>query len=151
MEKGNDEKKKLGRLATDLLTKYMETGFDLLGKESKYNSLNRYGPKRCPDQQVHRSEIKFLYSWSHYAPLTWFNDQREMQKAIEAAKSSKGAGVIFQLCSFCSSPEGQQVKHKRCSACKQRLYCSVDCQRNDWKKGHKNECKTLAAQASKSN
>jgi len=36
------------------------------------------------------------------------------------------------------------MKHKRCSQCKQRLYCSIDCQKNDWKKSHKNECKALA-------
>ena len=48
-ERGNDDKKKMGRVATDLVTKYMETGLDILGKESKYNMQNKFGPKKCPD------------------------------------------------------------------------------------------------------
>ena len=50
MEKGNEEKKKMARTASDLITKYLESGFDVLGKENKYNLANRYGPKKCPDK-----------------------------------------------------------------------------------------------------
>ena len=71
-EKGQEEKKKIARTAIDLVTKIMENGMDVLGKKSKYEAANRWGPKRCPDKQVKRSDIKFLYSWSHYAPLNWF-------------------------------------------------------------------------------
>lgn len=74
MEKGNEEKKKMARVATDIVTKYLESGMEVLGKENKYHATNRYSPKKCPEQQVKRSEIKFLYSWSHYAPLNWFKD-----------------------------------------------------------------------------
>jgi hypothetical protein len=65
---------------------------------------------------------------------------------VNQQQDNKGKPA-FGLCSFCSSPEGETIKHKRCSACKQRLYCSIDCQRNDWRKGHKNECKQLAQKA----
>jgi hypothetical protein len=50
-----------------------------------------------------------------------------------------------KICSNCQSPEGSALKHKICSACKTRFYCSVDCQRADWKGGHKEVCKMLAA------
>ena len=74
--KGNEEKKKLARAAIDLITKYLETGFDNLGIEKKYNMLNRFGPKKCPDRQVVRGSIPILYSWMHYAPLDWFTMQK---------------------------------------------------------------------------
>lgn len=49
-DKGNDEKKKMGRVAHDLISKYLESGFDVIGKENKYNLANRFGPKKCPDK-----------------------------------------------------------------------------------------------------
>ena len=48
-EKGKEDKKKMVRTAIDLIEKYNESGFDVLGKESKYNLLNKWGPKKCPD------------------------------------------------------------------------------------------------------
>lgn len=70
--KANDEKKKMARTAIDLVSKYLETGFDVLGAENKYNMLNRFGPKKQPANRVARSTIPILYSWMHYAPLGWF-------------------------------------------------------------------------------
>lgn len=76
-QKGNDEKKKLARCAIDLITKYLESGLDVLGLEKKYNMLNRFGPKKFPDRRIVRSSIPILYSWMHYAPLSWFESQRQ--------------------------------------------------------------------------
>jgi hypothetical protein len=76
-QKGNEEKKKLARNAIDIVTKYLETGMDFLGVEKKYNMLNRFGPKKCPDKRVIRSQISILYSWMHYAPLAWFDQQKQ--------------------------------------------------------------------------
>lgn len=75
--KGDAEKKKLVRNAIDLITKYLESGLDVLGNEKKYNMLNRFGPKKCPDKQVKRNTIPILYSWMHYAPINWFEQQRQ--------------------------------------------------------------------------
>ena len=47
--------------------------------------------------------------------------------------------VKKQLCIVCASPS----KH-HCPKCK-TLYCSKDCQRADWKAGHKSACKQLTA------
>ena len=130
----------MARCASDLITKYLETGFDDLGNERKYNMLNRFGPKKQPAAKVIRNTIPILYSWMHYAPLNWFDQQKQFQAAVNSQQANADKPV-FKLCSYCSAPEGQTLKHKQCSACKQRYYCSVDCQRNDWRKGHKNECK----------
>lgn len=62
----------MARNAIDLITKYLDSGFDMLGIENKYNMLNRFGPKKCPAKKVARSSINILYSWMHYAPLNWF-------------------------------------------------------------------------------
>ena len=49
-EKGNDDKKKRARTAIDLITKYLESGFDVLGNEKKYHSSNRFSPKKLPEK-----------------------------------------------------------------------------------------------------
>ncbi|KAG2496786.1 hypothetical protein HYH03_005194 [Edaphochlamys debaryana] len=45
-----------------------------------------------------------------------------------------GCGVVF-------------VKYLRCGGCRQRRYCGRSCQAADWKAGHKQQCKQLAAAA----
>lgn len=77
MEAGNDEDKKKARVATDLVAKYLETGMDALGQEKQYNRMNKFSAKKMPDRQVRRNDMKFLYSWNHYAPLTWFESKKE--------------------------------------------------------------------------
>mmetsp|Transcript_32340 Transcript_32340/g.71524 ORF Transcript_32340/g.71524 Transcript_32340/m.71524 type:complete len:501 (-) Transcript_32340:34-1536(-) len=39
------------------------------------------------------------------------------------------------------------LSYKRCGACKQPCYCSVECQRAHWAAGHKRECKLLVEAA----
>lgn len=36
------------RVAIDLVNKYLETGFDVLGQIKKYESSNRFNPKKMP-------------------------------------------------------------------------------------------------------
>eukprot|EP01084_Bolivina_argentea_P066337 120910_1 len=43
-------------------------------------------------------------------------------------------------CSFCSKQETNK-KHRICSVCKKRWYCGKQCQKKDWNKTHRNECK----------
>ena len=49
-DKGKDDKKIRARVAIDLVNKFLESGFEVLGQVKKYESLNRFGPKRCPDK-----------------------------------------------------------------------------------------------------
>jgi TPR repeat protein len=71
-DSGKDEKKKKARTAIDLITEYLQNGMDNLGKLTKFNLKNRYGPKKLPEQAVTRESIAHIYSWTHYAPLSWF-------------------------------------------------------------------------------
>jgi hypothetical protein len=46
--KDNELKKKL-QVMIDIVEKYLESGQDLLEQEKKYNFINKYSPKKCPD------------------------------------------------------------------------------------------------------
>ncbi|KIK64393.1 hypothetical protein GYMLUDRAFT_195458 [Collybiopsis luxurians FD-317 M1] len=43
---------------------------------------------------------------------------------------------------------GQAQRMMRCSGCKTVFYCSTDCQRRDWKEGHKHLCRIWAVDPS---
>ncbi|KAJ7633226.1 hypothetical protein FB45DRAFT_1003342 [Roridomyces roridus] len=50
-----------------------------------------------------------------------------------------------QLCHSCRQPNDATTKYPRCKRCwdtvqREVLYCSSDCQKVDWKAGHKKEC-----------
>ena len=60
--KQDDLKKKI-QVVIDIVEKYLETGLDVLGIEKKYYFTNKYGPKKCPDQQIKRGDQRHLYSW----------------------------------------------------------------------------------------
>lgn len=68
----DNELKKKAKVCTELIEKLIESNYDVIGEEKKYNFINKFSPKKCPDQQIKRKDIKHLYSWTHYAPLQWF-------------------------------------------------------------------------------
>ena len=116
-DKGNEEKKKKARACSDLIEKYIENGFDIIGKENKYNLINKFGPKKCPDQQVIRADVPHIYSWCHYAPIQWFEQKKQLETLQENARNNV-TSPVYKLCSYCGSPEGPTLKHKQCAACK---------------------------------
>lgn len=48
-----------------------------------------------------------------------------------------------RCCAFCKQMATEGVTLKKCSACKAVVYCSPQCQRKDWKAGHKQKCHIL--------
>ena len=50
-----------------------------------------------------------------------------------------------EVCAACGKAEVDDIKLRRCTACKLVKYCSVDCQKNHRPK-HKKECKKRAAE-----
>ena len=62
-EKKDNELKKKIQICMDIVEKYLENGLDTLGDEKKYNFMNKFGPKKCPDQQIKRESLKHMYSW----------------------------------------------------------------------------------------
>lgn len=43
----------------------------------------------------------------------------------------------------CANCGREKTEVRLCKGCLIVAYCSIDCQRNDWIKGHKNKCKKL--------
>ena len=76
----------------------------MIGDEKKYLFTNKFGPKKCPTEQIHRGEVKNLYSWQHYAPLQWFEHNKKTEAEIKNQR--EGKVVEGKLCSNCQSPEG---------------------------------------------
>lgn len=140
-EKGKTEKKKQAGVALDIVKSYLEHGFDQIGQEKKYHFMNKYSPKKLPAAQVKRENLPFIYSWMHYAPQQWFEHIRKLEDDARLAEERKKNTTLVKKCSFCGAPESDIRKHKVCSACKQAFYCSADCQKYDWTKKHKVECK----------
>jgi hypothetical protein len=61
-KKDTDLNKRL-RVCGEIVEKYLENGLDTLGDEKKYNFLNKFGPKKCPEKVIARDSIKCMYSW----------------------------------------------------------------------------------------
>ena len=48
-----------------------------------------------------------------------------------------------RCCAFCNQMVTEGVTLQKCSACKAVVYCSPQCQKKDWKAGHKQKCHIL--------
>lgn len=72
-QRKDPEMKKKIQIVFDIVEKYISDGFAYLGIEKKYYFLNKFGPKKCPTEQIKRDDIRLLYSWDHYAPVEWFD------------------------------------------------------------------------------
>jgi len=74
------------------------------------------------------------------------NPKRAEKLTKKAAKlGNEEARVKLNKCHACDKVDPTGSEFKRCSRCKVALYCSADCQRNHWKDGHKEDCKSLQA------
>ena len=142
-EKGLQDKRKKAQIAIEIVKSFLEHGLDNLGQENKYNFLNKFSPKKLPDQRIRRDQVDFIYSWNHYAPQQWFDHITKIEEDAKQAEERKKNQDLVKKCSVCGAPESDLRKHKVCSACKQAFYCSGDCQKYDWQKKHKGECKEL--------
>ena len=49
------------------------------------------------------------------------------------------------VCKRCGEAPDEATKFLLCSVCRGVHYCSVECQRVDWKLGHKKDCQVLVA------
>ncbi|TLD23743.1 hypothetical protein PspLS_06944 [Pyricularia sp. CBS 133598] len=61
-------------------------------------------------------------------------------EALKRKAEDLDVADAVDTCRTCGRPEGPQQKLNRCKACLEVKYCSVDCQRADWKTRHKREC-----------
>ena len=116
-----DLEKKI-KACLDIIKKMNDKGVEYFEKESRYHLMNKYSPKKCPEEVVARASIEKLYSFKIYARPEYFQHivmkKKEAEEAATRAKATK--------CANCGCPEGKK-KYKMCSACKQVHYCSSAC------------------------
>jgi hypothetical protein len=76
-----------------------------------------------------------------------------MRQFADAVKMCRGLAAAAPLKLLCNNPscedfsgvsEAAATASKRCTACRCCNYCSVACQRADWKR-HKHACRHIAA------
>lgn len=79
-EKGKADKKKRAQVAIEIVKSYLEHGFDLIGQEKKYHFINKFSPKKLPQEHIRRESIPFIYSWMHYAPQQWFEHLHKLEQ-----------------------------------------------------------------------
>lgn len=80
-EKGNEDKKKRARVVLEIIQNFLDNGLEQLKRENKYNLMNKFGPKKNPDKSIKRSSL-ILYSWTHYAPQSFFEDARKTVEKV---------------------------------------------------------------------
>ena len=71
----------------------------------------------------------------------WETDDEDEQEEEDVGPSRDLPSRRIDLCAFCDSPEA-----KLCAGCKEIRYCSLQCQKSDWKT-HKADCKQAQARA----
>ena len=74
-------------------------------------------------------------------PVLAHKNLEKKEKERDMRNKQKMEDGSFRKCPPC----GEKGKH-RCGGCYLELYCSKECQKKDWKKGHKEVCKVVRAQ-----
>ena len=71
------------------------------------------------------------------------NEIEKMSNTNSTAQSEENQKVRTRTqCSAyeCKKIEPQVGAFKHCGRCRLKYYCSIKCQKNHWKNGHKEEC-----------
>ncbi|KAF7313099.1 hypothetical protein MKEN_00995800 [Mycena kentingensis (nom. inval.)] len=89
--------------------------------------------------QAHGAEL--LTAWKRYRRLA--GGREEILEMLESVKFSPPRACDNLLCAATRPP---RKSLRRCSGCNAMYYCSVDCQRRDWKRegGHSDSCSAYA-------
>ena len=62
-EAGDAELRKKANAATELIEKFLDGGYEAISDEKRYNFVNKFSPKKCPDQAIERANDTQIYSW----------------------------------------------------------------------------------------
>lgn len=69
------------------------------------------------------------------------NSAEEHARVCESFAEAAKADGLGRVCFFCGTPEAAgTLSLKRCNRCEAAFYCSAECQRRDWRAGHKLDC-----------
>ena len=72
----------------------------------------------------------------------------DIMKEFQAIRNATQARMskMKDTCAYCGSKD---TRYKKCAGCKAASYCSIDCQKLDWKSGHKKSCLSVKRKQSK--
>jgi len=100
--------------------------------------------KSPPDMRVRRVSST---SESKKTQKRHIRDAKKFRKEFRKMRSDPNSAGLPSMsgvrCGFCHNLEPKGVHFKKCGGCKRTQYCSVTCQRKDWKSKHKMWCQLL--------
>ena len=100
-----------------------------------------YNATRIYEDKMMKEGRKYMYEAIYYCRK--YIKLSETEKFDEDKKKNI-TDLLSELSSMCRVCGKKGERYKQCSRCTCVYYCSVDCQRKDWKEnGHKEECKKL--------
>ena len=103
--------------------------------EAIYEAIKIYVDK------MRKEGRKYMYEAIYYCRKYIKLSQTEKHDEYRKKEITEMLSDLSSMCRVCGK-EGEG--YKQCSRCTCVYYCSVDCQRKDWKEnGHKEECKKL--------
>lgn len=124
-KKDTKEKQQAIHVAIDLVNLYLAEVLIIIKQQGIDGLIEKL--KRSKKKPV-QLPPRLRYNYADYIHPSYFKALQEPTSEI--------------ICASCKKPEGA-IKYQFCSACKKVFYCSKECQKNDWKVGHKTECAKL--------
>jgi hypothetical protein len=95
-------------------------------------------------QVLPQAEASAQLLWQH-----WHQPARQAVARLELAQAAATRCCAYLRCAQLGAQggpaAGEGLGSKRCSGCRTAWYCGAACQRADWRAGHKELCKALAA------
>lgn len=86
-------------------------------------------------------------SWS--ARTLWERRGRKQRGGLADERERGKAGATGEKIKLCSEHSCSNSSQMKCSACETAWYCSLACQKNHWRHGHKIQCKVFVEEKRK--
>ena len=96
-----------------------------------YTCLWRMKPHRT--FAVTQYWMKFFDEWNEYG---------EMEPPVKE-QLKQDNNILKSVCIWCENAESATLTLQTCTLCKVYSYCSKDCQKLDWNKRHRGECRQV--------
>jgi hypothetical protein len=133
--------------------RWTATDFDIHGVTRRVNQVNsnfEFGHAKDAKKFI-KAMVEAIpgvvIPWAQTRDQLLFSRDKRMPvtKPLSCTEKKLVKTLVTSLNAKCAKCGLQNVKFKKCSGCIASRYCSVDCQRADWKE-HKPICKSLSKQ-----
>ena len=157
VEKNNDQKFIWYKKAADqgLLAAYVGLGYAYKYGEGTEDKALEYFLLAAEEGYmggIYESIVMFYHRYNDEGRKDIYNTIYYCKKYIKLSETEEFddhhkafvTGVLSEQSSICRTCGDKGKKKKYCSKCTCVFYCSLNCQRKDWKEnGHKEECKKI--------